>query len=150
MTITISFPGGTRVDATLEGHTVHTDQRAPAGGNTAPSPFDLFLASIGTCMGFYALRFCQERKLSMDGLALTLDPERSVDRKRVAEIRIALRLPRGFPEKYEPAIRRAVDHCAVKQQLLEPPAFELTIELEGSRSGLPPASALGEAPHLLV
>jgi putative redox protein len=131
MTITISFPGGAAVDATIDGHTVHTDQPAPAGEDTGPSPFDLFLASIGTCMGFYALRFCQERGLPTEGLALTLEPERSADGKRVATLRIALGLPRGFPEKYEHPILRAVDHCAVKRHVLEPPSFVLTLAREG-------------------
>jgi putative redox protein len=127
MTITISFPGGAAVDATIGGHTVRTDQPAPAGGDTGPSPFDLFLASIGTCMGFYALRFCQERDLPTDGLAFTLDPQRSADKKRVETLHIALRLPRGFPGKYEQPILRAVDHCAVKRHVLEPPVFELIL-----------------------
>jgi putative redox protein len=127
MSMTISFPGGVAVDATLNGHTVHTDQPAPLGSATAMSPFDLFLASIGACMGFYALRFCQERGLSLDGLGLTLDPIRDEQGKRVKTLRIALQLPRDFPDKYHDAIRRAVDHCSVKRHLLEPPAFELTL-----------------------
>ena len=130
MKITMSFPGGAAVDAALDGHTVHTDQPLPGGGATAPSPFDLFLASIGTCMGFYALRFCQERGLPTQGLALTVEPERSADGKRVHTLRIVLGLPAGFPEKYEAAVRRAVDLCAVKRQLLEPPAFALDLTRE--------------------
>ena len=134
MKITMNFPGGSAVDATMDGkvvHTVRTDQPEPAGGDTGPSPFDLFLASIGTCMGFYALRICQERGLPTEGLGLTLEPERTEDRKRVETLRIALRLPHGFPEKYDQPIRRAVDHCAVKRALLEPPVFDLVIEREG-------------------
>src|SRR5690349_20277187 len=49
-TFEVSFPGGVRVDATYRGHVVHTDQPSPLGTNTAMSPFDLFLASIATCM----------------------------------------------------------------------------------------------------
>ena len=127
MTMSISFPGGVAVDATFNGNTVHTDQPRPLGEDAAMSPFDLFLASIGTCMGFYALRFCQERGLSTDGLALTLDSVRDQERKLVATLKIALQLPRDFPEKYVEPMRRAVDHCAVKRHLLEPPAFEVTL-----------------------
>jgi putative redox protein len=124
--MTVSFPGGVAVDATFAGHTVHTDQPRSAGGmDTAMSPFDLFLASIGTCMGFYALRFCQERNLSTEGLGLTLEPLREGDGKRMTALRIAVELPPGFPEKYRGAIERAIDHCAVKNQLLNPPRFEL-------------------------
>ena len=126
--VTISFPGGVAVDATYKGHTIRTDQPVPAGGtDSAMSPFDLFLASIATCMGFYALRFCQERSLSTEGLGLTLEPIRDEQAKRVSLIRIELVLPSAFPEKYRAAIERAVDHCAVKKHILEPPAFELRV-----------------------
>jgi ribosomal protein S12 methylthiotransferase accessory factor len=124
--MTISFPGGVAVDATFKGHTLRTDQPKPLGDDSAMSPFDLFLASIGTCMGFYALRFCQERDLATDGLALTLDPIRDAQGKRVAKMNIALQLPHGFPEKYADAILRAVDHCAVKRHLHDAPEFVIT------------------------
>ncbi|HUP46936.1 MAG TPA: OsmC family protein [Thermoanaerobaculia bacterium] len=127
MSIEISFPGGVAVDATYRGHVIHTDQPEPMGRNSAPAPFDLFLASLATCMGFYALRFCQERDLPTGGLGLTLTPVRDPESKRIATIRVMVRTPEGFPEKYEKAIHRAIDHCAVKRMMVEPPAFEIDI-----------------------
>jgi ribosomal protein S12 methylthiotransferase accessory factor len=127
-TMTVSFPGGVAVEATFKGHTVRTDQPVKAGGaDTAMAPFDLFLASIATCMGYYAVSFCRERGIPTEGLGLTLEPIRDEEAKRVAELRIRLDLPPGFPEKYRSAIERAVDHCAVKKHVLEPPRFELTV-----------------------
>jgi ribosomal protein S12 methylthiotransferase accessory factor len=125
--ITISFPGGVEVDAQIGGLTVRTDQAPPLGRGSAVSPFDLFLASIATCMGFYALRFCQERGLPTEGLGLAVEPVREPSGKRVVALRSVLTLPEGFPAKYEEAIRRAVDHCAVKRALTEPPSIELGI-----------------------
>lgn len=126
--ITVHFPGGVVVEAHWKGHSVRTDQPVHDGGaDTALSPFDLFFASIATCMGFYALRFCQERGLPTDGLGLSLEPIREDQAKRVTLVRIGLRLPDGFPDKYRPAIERAVDHCAVKKHILEPPRFELAV-----------------------
>lgn len=125
-TFNVTFPGGVAVDATFKGNTVRTDQPVAAGGGgRAMSPFDLMLASIATCMGFYALRFCQERSLGTEGLGLSLEPVRDAEGKRVATIRVELMLPDEFPEKYRPAILRAVDHCAVKRLILEPPVFEI-------------------------
>ena len=70
MIMEIGFPGGVKVDAHFRDHRVTTDQPEKGGGaNTAPAPFDMFLASIGTCAGFYALRFCQQRGI---------DPEKAV------------------------------------------------------------------------
>ena len=126
--IHVSFPGGLQVDATYKGHTIRTDQPAYAGGtDTAMAPFDLFLASIGTCMGFYAVRFCKERRIATEGMRLTLEPERDPDLNRVVNIRVVLTLPYGFPEKYGPAIERAIDHCTVRKHLAEPPAFEVSV-----------------------
>lgn len=123
----IQFPGGSRVDAFHEGFWIRTDQPLVQGGeNSAPSPFDLFLASIGTCAGFYALRFFQQRSLDTKGLGLSVTPERDAARKRVVRIRIEIALPAGFPEKYREALLRAVDQCTVKRHLTEPPRFEVT------------------------
>lgn len=127
MSMEITFPGGLAVNASFKGFTVATDQRPDhGGGGSAPEPFDLFLTSIGTCAGLYALRFCQERGLATDGLALTLDVERDPERKRVAAVHLEIQLPEGFPEKYRAAIVRAADQCAVKRHILEPPRFEIT------------------------
>jgi ribosomal protein S12 methylthiotransferase accessory factor len=123
----VSFPGGVAVEARFRDHTVLTDQPSPVGANSAMSPFDLFLASIATCMGFYALRFCQERDIPTEGLDLQLNPVRDPERKRVAKIEVQVKAPHGFPEKYRAALLRAVDLCAVKRHLHEPPSFEITI-----------------------
>ena len=127
MKIAVSFPGGVAVEADVKGHRVRTDQPRPHGEDSAPAPFDLFLASIATCMGFYALRFCQERGIATEGLGLSLETVRDEAKKRLATIKVALTLPPGFPEKYTGAIQRAVDQCAVKKHMVEPPAFELTV-----------------------
>ncbi len=126
MPMEIRFPGGVAVEALHAGTTIRTDQPVKAGGNgTAPSPFDLFLSSIGTCAGYYALRFCQERHLSTEGLGLSMDWERSEETKLISRIRIEVRLPEGFPEKYRAAIVRATDQCSVKKHLLNAPAIEV-------------------------
>lgn len=127
MNVAVSFPGGMAVEADVKGHRVRTDQPRPHGEDSAPAPFDLFLASIATCMGFYALRFCQERGIATEGLGLSLETVRDEAKKRLSTIKVALKLPPGFPEKYAEAIRRAVDQCAVKKHMVEPPAFELTV-----------------------
>lgn len=126
--LTISFPGGVAVDVHYGRHTVHTDQPVAAGGqDTALSPFDLFLASIAGCAGFYALRFCQQRELSTHGLGVTMTQQRDANGKRIEKLEIAVTLPDGFPEKYREAILRAIDQCTVKRHVVEPPEFAIAI-----------------------
>ena len=124
--VEIRFPGGMQVEAVHEGFLIRTDQPVDKGGSgSAPSPFDLFLASIGTCAGFYALRFCQQRNLDAEGLALSVTPERDAGGKHVDRIRIAVELPSLFPEKYREAILRAIDQCTVKRHLVHPPEIDV-------------------------
>ncbi|MHB8765721.1 MAG: OsmC family protein, partial [Deferrisomatales bacterium] len=82
---------------------------------------------IGTCAGYFALRFCQERELDTAGLKVTLDAPRDPQTHRAATIHLRLHLPEGFPEKYQKAILRAVDQCAVKRHILEAPEFDLQL-----------------------
>lgn len=122
----ITFPGGVRVEANYNGFKVLTDQPEKNGGtNSTPSPFDLFLVSLGNCAGFFALRFCQQRQITTEGMHLSLTAERNAETKRLDRIEIKLHLPDGFPEKYRNAISRATDQCAVKRALLDPPEIEL-------------------------
>jgi putative redox protein len=124
----IQFPGGMRVDALHGGLRIRTDQPDAGGGpGSAPSPFDLFMASIGTCAGFYVLRFLQERQLDTSGLSLSLTPEWDVGRRLVSRIWIQIALPDSFPVKYREAILRAVDQCSVKRHLAQPPVFEISV-----------------------
>src|SRR6266540_154555 len=137
----IHFPGGLEVEALHKGFTILTDQPVEAGGSgSAPTPFDLFLASIGTCAGLYALKFCRQRNLDTEGLALRLTSGRDEAGKRVSRVRLEILLPPAFPEKYREAILRAVDQCTVKRHIFEPPQFEVTAG--GSAKGpRPPASS---------
>jgi ribosomal protein S12 methylthiotransferase accessory factor len=126
MEMKITFPGGVAVDAHFKGFTVHTDQTVENGGqDSGPQPFDLFLASLGTCAGFYAVRFCQQRAIDATGLGVTLITSKEPGASRLSTIRLEIQLPVGFPEKYRDAIVRAADQCSVKRHILEPPALEV-------------------------
>ena len=125
MEMRVNFRGGLEVAAEFKGFQVLTDQPPAVGGQSAgPSPYDLCLASLGTCAGFYALRFCQERGIGTEGLELQLSTLKEPE-GGLAAIQIQVLLPDGFPEKYRRPILRAVDHCAVKRLILAPPPIDV-------------------------
>jgi ribosomal protein S12 methylthiotransferase accessory factor len=122
--MTVSFPGGARVDAGYNGFEIATDQALDSGGEaSAPEPFDLFLASICTCAGIYVLRFCQQRNIPHDGIRLTQSWERDEQTKRLATVRIVIEVPPEFPAKYHDALVRSANLCAVKKTIESPPDF---------------------------
>lgn len=122
MEIHITFPGGQRVDATFGEHVVHTDQpREQGGDNSAPSPFDLFLASLASCAGTYVLGFCQARSIPIEGIDI-------VQRNTTGgAIEIEVRVPASFPEKYLTAIARAAESCKVKKTIAAAPTVSVKV-----------------------
>jgi ribosomal protein S12 methylthiotransferase accessory factor len=141
MEIVISFPGGKRVDASFDGLTVHTDQPAAAGGSgSAAAPFDLFLASLATCAGYYILAYCQTRGLATDGIELVQRHTLDAAGKHLERVDLDLRLPADFPEKHRVGVVRAADHCKVKKLLEHPPVVAVTVHGAPADSGRPAAA----------
>ena len=123
----IDFPGGARVDAHFGPYTVKTDQPPSGGGEgSAPAPFSLVLASIGTCAGIYVLGFCRQRGLPTDGIRLVQHMEADPLTHMVAKIALEIQVPTDFPEKYKDALIRSAQQCAVKKHLEKPPEFAIT------------------------
>ena len=122
MEMMIDFPGGSRVEANFGGFTVATDQ-PPA--SSAPSPFDLFLASIGTCAGIYVLGFCRQRGLPTTGIRIVERVNHSPATGMVETIDLEIQVPPTFPEKYRDSLIRSAELCAVKKHLEKPPRFEI-------------------------
>lgn len=123
-TIDVSFTGGKKMQARVGDKTILTDVPPEIGGNgTAPAPFTLFLTSIATCAGLYALNFCEAREIPTDEMALSMRYDFDMTTKRCEKLYIDLKLPIGFPQKYQNAILKAMDLCTVKQHMMKPPEF---------------------------
>lgn len=122
----ITFPGGKKVNAEYNGFNHKTDQPLSAGGeNSAPSPFDLFLAALGACAGFYVLSFCQQRGIDPATIELRQSMEFDAQTHLIGRIDIEIILPASFPEKYRAAVVQAAQLCTVKKHLENPPKFNL-------------------------
>ncbi len=120
MAMQITFGDGDRVDALYKGKTIATDQEGPL-----PEPFELFLASIGTCSAYYVGKFCRSRDIPTDGIRLELRRILYPESKMIERIDIDIQLPEGFPEKYRGAVVRAAKQCTVKKHLDQPPVIEV-------------------------
>lgn len=126
MDLIISFPGGARVDAHVGGHVIETDQPLRDGGqDSAPTPFVLFLASIGTCAGIYVLNFCKQREIRTDDIRVVQRLHRNAETRMIEQIDLDIEVPPEFPAKYYDALVRAANQCTVKKHLEHPPRFSV-------------------------
>jgi ribosomal protein S12 methylthiotransferase accessory factor len=124
----IRLVGGQKVYSDYNGFTIHTDQSVKDGGdNSAPTPSDLFFASLGTCSGLYALRFCEKRKINTETLRINLEFQSHPKTHMVEKIIFKINLPPDFPEKYTSALIKSMNLCYVKKHLEQPPEFEFDV-----------------------
>jgi ribosomal protein S12 methylthiotransferase accessory factor len=131
MEMEIFFPGGKRVDAAVHGFTVKTDQPPSGGGEgSAPAPFTLFWASIGTCAGIYVLGFCQQRGLPTDNIRIRQSVEFDPSTRMAQRVKLDIDLPPDFPERYTAAVIRSAELCAVKKHLESPPEFSIQAHID--------------------
>ena len=132
MEMTIDFPGGARVDAHFGSFVVPTDQPPSGGGqSSAPTPFDTFLSTIGTCAGIYVLGFCRQRAIPTDGIRLVQRMQVDAVTHLVSGVTVTIELPAGFPAKYADAAVRAAEQCAVKKHFEHPPVIRVDSVLAG-------------------
>ncbi len=126
MNMEITFEGGKKVNASINGRLICTDQPITSGGeNSAPSPYELFLASIGTCAGIYVKSFCDNRDLPTENIKLVQSIEYDPEAKLPSRISIDIQIPPDFPEKYRDALISVAELCAVKRTIAHPPVFEI-------------------------
>lgn len=121
MDMEITLGQDDRVEARVDGQVIVTDQNG-----TAPAPFDLFLASIGTCTGIYVSRFCRQRGISAEGIRIVQKGSRDSESGLVSRIDLEIHLPDGFPERYRDPVIRSARLCTVKKHLDHPPEIVVT------------------------
>ncbi len=126
----VQHEGGDRYRIRIRGHELFVDQPVDDGGeDTAPTPTELFIAGLASCVAFYAGRFLRRHDLSAEGFAVECGFAFAPDRPaRVGKIELVVHLPEGFPEERRKAFLSVVEHCTVHNSLEHPPEVGIALE----------------------
>ena len=127
MEMLIDFPGGSRVDAHFGSFVIPTDQPPSA---SAPTPFDVFLSSIGTCAGIYVLGFCTKHELPIEGIRILEKIHTDPTSGMVDKIDLEIQVPSSFPKEHYASLIRSAELCKVKKHLAQPPKFDITTKIK--------------------
>jgi len=120
----IYFPNDERVNARIGNMEIETGNDA-----VTPSPFLLFLTSMGTCAGVYVKSFCRRRGISTEGIRIIQRMKSRIPNGPIEEVELDIQLPPEFPGKYHDAVIRAADQCTVKKHLENPPRFDVHVSV---------------------
>lgn len=128
MEIKVSLLDKQKLKAEFDGFEVIADQPVSSNGeNSAPGPFDYFLASTALCAGYFVKAYCQPRNLPTEGISIVQNNVKDPENKYKHTFNISVHLPEGFSEKDREGILRAVEGCSVKKAIQQIPDFKVEV-----------------------
>lgn len=127
--VTVSRVRDDHFTASIRGHVVDVDQPREDGGQDAgPTPTELFVAGLATCVAFYAGRFLRRHADPDLAFGVTCDFQMSADSPaRVTAVDITVEIPIALRDDVRAGLQRAIEHCTVHNSLRMPPAVSLAV-----------------------
>jgi putative redox protein len=127
-TLVVRYDGGERYEIGVRGHTIVADQPINAGGaDEAPTPVELFVASLAGCVAYYAGRYVTRHGLSRVGLSVAVNYRMADPPTRVTDVHLTVGLPDKFPAERRQAVQAVVEHCTVHNSLITPPTVRIDL-----------------------
>lgn len=126
--ILADYRGHGRFDLHIRDHKVTADQQPVSGGgiDAGPTPAELFVASLASCIGYYASRYLQHHLLPTEGLAVTASYEMSTDGPhRIASIGIQVRPPASLPPQRLSTLLAVVANCTLLNSIEQAPRVDI-------------------------
>jgi putative redox protein len=135
MQIHINYAKNLQFQASAREHNILGDQPIESGGDdVGMTPPEWFLASLGSCIGFYAVKYCQARELDATGLSIDVSAQKPADPPaRLDDIQICLSLPIDLGDRHRQGLEKVVNACLIHNTLTHPPTITTQI-LDGSIS----------------
>ena len=129
MEVLVEHLGDVQFQINARQHQIASDQPAENGGfDEGMTPPELFLASLGTCAGFYAVQYLKKHNLSREGTLFRVSAEKAKDPARLDNFRIEVEMPGDLGDAHRVGLERAVQHCLIHNTLLHPPKITIDIK----------------------
>jgi putative redox protein len=128
-TVKVRHLGDDRFSIEVRSHELAVDQPVAAGGtDTAPTPTELFVVSLASCVAHYARRYLARHDLTTDGLEVTAAYEMATGPSRVSAIRVQVSISDEVPHERRAALLAVASHCTVHNSLSQPPSVQVSID----------------------
>ena len=135
-TISTAYKGDMLFETTLGNHTIQIDVPAAMGGaDRGPTPPELFIASLGSCVGAFVANYCQQAGVDTRDLRVDVSFDKLSDPTRLANLAVKVTMPYGDCHGRERALLRVAEHCPVHETMVT--LEGITIEVVGRTEATP-------------
>ena len=131
--VVTTYKGDMLFETQVGKHKITIDGPKEWGGkDRGPMPPQLFMTSIGSCVGVLVTHFCQEHNLDTEGLKIEVSYDTAQHPTRFEDIKVKLNLPNAHcdDECTAKALEHVAKHCPVHETImtLEKVMFEISTQ----------------------
>ncbi|MBQ4493197.1 MAG: OsmC family protein [Elusimicrobiaceae bacterium] len=117
-----------KVEVRVNNYIVHTDMPREVGGdNSAPNPFEMFMASFLACQAVFAMAFVEKNNMKKEDFSFRAEPVFD-DKGLISKMTTIVKIPSDFPTEKEATFINVLKTCKVGKHI----TFEKEILLERS------------------
>jgi putative redox protein len=117
-TITTYYKGDMLFESKLGTHSLLIDVPPGMGGkDRAPTPPEIFIASLGSCVGAFVASYCTRSGIDAHDMTVDVTFDKADDPTRLVNLRVTINLPHGECAAREQAILRVAEHCPVHETI---------------------------------
>lgn len=121
-TVEVRFAEGEVYDIEVRGHRLRVDQPRYQGTDSAPTPVELFVASLASCVAYYAGRYLVRHLYPRTRLAVHAEfTMAETGPARPDSVSLVVKLAHELPPERLEALRAVVSHCTLHNSLRNPP-----------------------------
>ena len=103
------------------------------GKDRGPTPPEVFIASLGSCVGAFVANYCEPKGVSTQDMTVDVTFEKAANPTRLTDLQVQVNLPHAECNGREKAILRVAEHCPVHETINALEGISITIN--GKKNG---------------
>jgi uncharacterized OsmC-like protein len=129
MKVSVEHLGGVQFEIVARQHKIACDQPPENGGfDEGMTPPELLLASLGSCVGFYAAQYLKKHQLATEGTKVLVSAEKAKNPPRMDDFQIEVEIPAALSDEHRAGVEEAIRHCLIHNTLLHAPSIGFVVK----------------------
>jgi uncharacterized OsmC-like protein len=126
--MTVSWVKGVQLAVQVRKHRFVVDQPVEDGGqDEGITPVEMLVASLGTCIGYFAVRFCQRHKIQTQGLKVSMEWDYAEQPHRIGSMTAHVNLPVTLDSALKNRLEKVLESCTVHNSITLAPKISIRL-----------------------